>query len=174
MCPKDAQQNFTRSNLWSRVMSNNPLDTQQPSVSVSPIHPFIRQHMSSASRSPPLSPLRRQPSSMNVPRRPRPWVSLQFFLSFSISCLLTIYCSGNRYDYCTAKSASTTTRSATHCHKAGTPTPAPTQTPWTGHEKETDMTAGASEMRISSLSQYYSHIFVLLQLLFRWRSTKEG
>ena len=48
-----------------------PLDTQQPAVSVSPPHPFIRQHTSSASRSPPLSPLRRQPSPMNVPPRPR-------------------------------------------------------------------------------------------------------
>ena len=54
------------------VVPNPPLGTtQQPAVSVSPPHPFIRQHMSSASRSPPLSPLRRQPSPMNVPPRPR-------------------------------------------------------------------------------------------------------
>jgi RHO1 GDP-GTP exchange protein 1/2 len=50
-----------------------PLVTQQPAVPVSPFSPFIRQHMSSASgsRSPPLSPLRRQPSPVTIPPRPR-------------------------------------------------------------------------------------------------------
>ena len=43
-------------------------DTQQPAVPVSPSH---RQRMSSAPRSPQLSPLRRQPSPMSLSPGPR-------------------------------------------------------------------------------------------------------
>ena len=54
-------------------MSNNrpPLGTQQPAVPRRPPHLYIRQDMSSAPRSPQLSPVRRQPAQMTLPSRPR-------------------------------------------------------------------------------------------------------
>ena len=54
-------------------MSNNrpPLGTQQPAVPRRPPHLYIRQDMSSAPRSPQLSPVRRQPVQMTLPSRPR-------------------------------------------------------------------------------------------------------
>ena len=52
-------------------MNAQPEQPTAPRRPVSPPNPFNRQNTSTASRSPQLSPLRRQPSPMTLPSRPR-------------------------------------------------------------------------------------------------------